>query len=114
MYLILQIESQKLVDLQESHDIQSTGLTNSDLSISGFDNGDQQCIISQSGNVKRLEWILLATAIDRLSFLLFCSIFIITAIAYIRVNGDAFSKKFNLLNLASTSTSENLTSLDYF
>ena len=111
-YTYFQIENQKLAELQEPCITQSTNLTTSDLSINGLDNSDQQCIISQSKNINRLEWILLATAIDRLSFLLFCTIFTITAIAYVRVNNDAFSKNLNIINFPATS--ENLTSADYF
>ncbi|NP_001166026.1 nicotinic acetylcholine receptor alpha 12 subunit precursor [Nasonia vitripennis] len=112
--VIREIESQKLAEFEEIHDNPSPNLGTSDLSISGLDNGDQQCIISQSRNVKRLEWILLATAVDRFFFILFCSIFSILAIAYVRVGSDAFSKSFNIMNISPSSASENITGIDFF
>lgn len=114
LYSIFQIESQKFDELQEVTDTEPAHFMSTDLSISSLDNGDQDYIISQSKNVKRLEWILLVTAIDRISFVVFCFTFIIIAIAYIRVNSDAFTNNLHLLHSSSSLEMDNTTSVDYF
>jgi hypothetical protein len=98
-----------LAELQELH---NSPTTTTDLLINGFDSDDQQSIITQSQDVNQLEWILLATAIDRISFILFCIVFIVTAISYIHVNSEAFLK--DTINISSSTISENMTTINYF
>ncbi|XP_058793003.1 neuronal acetylcholine receptor subunit alpha-3-like isoform X2 [Phymastichus coffea] len=111
--IIREIESQKFAELQEVPETEPTSFPSRNLSTSNMEDDDQECIISQSRNVKRLELILLVTAIDRISFLLFCFTFTIIAIAYIRINSDAFTKNLHLL-YSSPSQTENSTSPNYY
>ncbi|XP_014214843.1 neuronal acetylcholine receptor subunit beta-3-like [Copidosoma floridanum] len=84
---IHEMEFQKLIEIREL-----TDLTIQDAVMNESMNSDRQSIILQSDHVKRLEWILLATAIDRLSFLLFCVAFTFSAVTYIRINDDLYAK----------------------
>ncbi|XP_043471113.1 acetylcholine receptor subunit alpha-like 1 isoform X1 [Leptopilina heterotoma] len=67
-------------ELRESH---VGDVSVSSLSSNGFDDCDRENIITPEKNVNQLEWILLATALDRISFFVFCIIFSIMALACI-------------------------------
>ncbi|KAH0539576.1 acetylcholine receptor subunit alpha-like 1 [Cotesia glomerata] len=68
-------------ELRESQGVDSSSVYASNLISTCSENGDRENIISSPVNVTQLEWILLATAIDRSSFLIFCNIFILMAIS---------------------------------
>jgi len=59
--------------------------TNSTSNVS--DDGDRQNMIFPTKNIMQLEWILAGTAIDRITFVVFCFIFTIMEIIYINQVG---------------------------
>jgi len=59
--------------------------TNSTSNVS--DDGDRQNMIFPTKNIIQLEWILAGTAIDRITFVVFCFIFTIMEIIYINQVG---------------------------
>ncbi|XP_011865912.1 PREDICTED: acetylcholine receptor subunit alpha-L1-like [Vollenhovia emeryi] len=77
--LISVIESRRPMPAQELRGkLTEESTTNSTSNIS--DDGDRQNIISPTKNTTQLEWILAGTAVDRISFLLFCLILATMAI----------------------------------
>ncbi|KAL7297360.1 hypothetical protein TKK_0009750 [Trichogramma kaykai] len=87
--VINEIENQKFSDLHEPQDNRATDAIMSSI----HTHADEQSIISQSRNVMRLEWLLLATFIDRVSFILNAVVFVFTALAYIRLTWGNFLNK---------------------
>ncbi|XP_033226542.1 acetylcholine receptor subunit alpha-type acr-16-like isoform X2 [Belonocnema kinseyi] len=81
--LVQMIQQQKPNGCQELRESHGGDISTSNTTSNSFDDCDRENMITPGKNTTKLEWILLATAIDRLSFLLFCFIFIIMSLAFI-------------------------------
>ncbi|XP_014239001.1 neuronal acetylcholine receptor subunit beta-3-like [Trichogramma pretiosum] len=106
-HIVHEIESQKSAAEQEMCENHLMDISMSAPSFSSFSNS-QQCLTGASQasagsgaapqsttsitrSLANLEWVLLATAIDRIVFFLFCFVFIILAISCVRLKRFTFS-----------------------
>ncbi|XP_011498651.1 PREDICTED: acetylcholine receptor subunit alpha-like 1 [Ceratosolen solmsi marchali] len=91
-HIIQEIESQKSATEQEMCENHLMDISISTTSFASFNNSQQSLTPpSSSKTIVNLEWMILATAIDRLVFLIFCLVFIIMAISCVRVKRFTFS-----------------------
>ncbi|NP_001234896.1 nicotinic acetylcholine receptor alpha 11 subunit precursor [Nasonia vitripennis] len=91
-HIVQEIESQKSAAEQEMCENHLMDMSMSTTSFASFNNSQQTLTTpSSSRTIANLEWTLLATAIDRLVFFIFCIVFIGMAIACVRIKRFTFS-----------------------